>query len=44
MLTSGVAPATGKIASAADRGFGVGGPMGVLACEDNTESGVLRVQ
>lgn len=44
MLTSGVAPATGKIASAADRGLGVEGPVGVLACADNTESGVFQMQ
>jgi hypothetical protein len=44
MLTNDVAPATGKIASAADRGRAVEGPVGVLACADNTESGVLQVQ
>lgn len=44
MLTSGVAPATGKIASAADRGLAVEGPVGVLACMDNTESGVFQTQ
>ena len=44
MLTSGVAPATGKIASAADRGFGVEGPVGVPASADNTESGVFHVR
>ena len=44
MLTSGVAPATGKIASAADRGFGVEGPVGVPASADNTESDVFHVR
>ncbi len=44
MLTSGVAPATGKIASAADRGLAVEGPVGVLAPAGNTESGVFQMQ
>jgi len=44
MLTSGVAPAIGRIASAADRGLGVEGPVGVLACANNTESSVFHAQ
>jgi hypothetical protein len=43
MLTNGVAPATGKIASAGDLGHGREGPVGVLACADNPESSVFRV-
>ncbi len=37
-------PATGKIASAADRWLAVESPVGVLASADNTESGVFQMQ
>jgi hypothetical protein len=44
ILTNGVSPATGKIASTADCRLGVEGPVGVPASDHKAESKVFRVQ